>query len=376
MARRGENIRKRADGRWEARIVMGRGNSGKTKYKSLYGKTYREVKEKRNALAKEKNAIAGKPCVEKRVFGELLDDWLEYRKADIKESTFAKYVFDVERHIRPDLGQTLICEMTTGQIDVFTRQKLTTGRLRKEGGLSPKTVSSLLSIIQQALGFGRERGYGLPDQVVIHNPRQALPMIQILDEAEREKLEKYIARSPDSRICIGILLSLYGGLRIGEVCALRWEDIQFEAKLLFIRRTMTRIQDISAQVGAKTKIVIGAPKTGKSYRRIPLPDFMWHYLRELREDPRCYFLTGGTAYMEPRSYYNHYKKIMDALGLAQYNYHALRHTFATRCVEQGFDAKSLSEILGHADVGTTLRRYVHPSMDAKRQLMQRLQTIL
>ena len=189
----------------------------------------------------------------------------------------------------------------------------------------------------------------------------------------KEKLETYLICHTESPVCIGILLSLYTGLRIGEVCALRWEDINFDTQTLNVNKTLMRIQDLSPQAKSRTKIIVGTPKTGNSIRKIPLPEGICPFLWQLRRSPSCYLLTGTTDYMEPRSYYNRYKKILCSLELNQYNYHALRHTFATRCVEHGFDVKSLSEILGHADVSTTMRRYVHPSMKTKREQMQLLQ---
>lgn len=132
-----------------------------------------------------------------------------------------------------------------------------------------------------------------------------------------------------------------------------------------------RIQDTDPNSFSKTKLVIETPKTECSKRSIPLPQFLNSYLLEYRQSPGIFLLTGTTKCMEPRNYYRSYKVILKKCGLEQYNYHALRHTFATRCVEYGFDIKSLSEILGHADVNITLRRYVHPSMELKKEQMER-----
>lgn len=373
MARRGENIRKRADGRWEARIIIDYNNNGKAHYKYLYGKTYKEVKEKKNNLLKQKNPFTQEQTASLKTCNDLFDEWLAFIRTDIKESTFSKYVFAVEKHLRPELGNLRVCDLTTENLDRFIHNKLTQGKLNQKEGLAPKTVVDLLSIFKLALQFGKEREFSPPEQLTIHNPRQTLPDIKVLDETACKKLETYILNHSDSPICIGILLSLYTGLRIGEVCALRWEDINSDTKILSVSRTLMRIQDNSPDAKTKTKVIECTPKTGNSIRKIPLPDFICPFLWKLRKNPSCYLLTGTKSYMEPRSYYNHYKKILSNIDLDLYNYHALRHTFATRCVEQGFDIKSLSEILGHADVSTTMRRYVHPSMKAKRQQMQLLQ---
>lgn len=373
MARHGENIRKRTDGRWEARVIMDYTNNGKAHYKYLYGKTYREVKEKKNNMLKEGLPAIQEKKASSKTCSELFDDWLDFIRTDIKESTYSKYVFAVEKHMKPELGSVRVCDLTTEHLDRFIHNKLTQGKLKQEEGLAPKTVADLLSVFKLALKYGSERGFTLPDHLTIHNPRQTLPDIKIMDEVACKKLETYILHHLDSPVCIGILLSMYTGLRIGEVCALRWEDINFDTKILSVSKTLMRIQDNSPQAESKTKIIECTPKTGNSIRKIPLPDFICPLLWKLHKNPYCYLLTGTKAYMEPRTYYNHYKKILCGIDLDLYNYHALRHTFATRCVEQGFDVKSLSEILGHSDVSTTMRRYVHPSMKTKRQQMQLLQ---
>lgn len=374
MARHGENIRKRSDGRWEARILIAHDNNGKARYKYLYGKTYAEVKEKRNALLMQTHIPGNTANYNKITFSQLLNDWLFFIQPDVKESTYAKYVFDVRKHIEPELGSCYIQKLNSDVIANYTRRKLTEGQLSGKGGLAPKTVSDLLSIIKLALDFGRERGYGCPEHIIIHNPRQTISGIQVLKKAEQECLERHIIKSSEPE-CLGILLSLYTGLRIGEVCALRWGDIHFDDRILCVHRTITRIQNVVSDSEEKTKIVIGPPKTGKSNREIPIPDFICSFLWNKRKNASAYLLTGTEQYLEPRNYYTKYKKIMEKCGISHYNYHALRHTFATRCVESDFDIKSLSEILGHADVSTTLRRYIHPSMELKRQHMERLKAI-
>lgn len=376
MARHGENIRKRKDGRWEARLLMGKNETGRTQYKYFYGHTYAEVKQKRNGFEKEMKKKQNNFFIPDITYGQLLMEWLLFIKTEVKESTFSKYVFAVERHIAPELGEVRLEKMTSNVIDSFSKKKLQGGQLSGEGGLSPKTVTDLLSIIKLSLAYGKEKGYPLSDCLAIRNPKQFHPTIQILGLEEQKKLEKYILNDPTST-GQGVLLSLYTGLRIGEICALRWEDIHFDTKILYVQRTIMRIQDTSPFSEHKTKIIIGRPKTDCSNRQIPLPNFLSEYifLYKKEKSNQNYFLTGTSDYVEPRNYYRQYKRLMKQCNLEQYNFHALRHTFATRCVENGFDLKSLSEILGHADVSTTLRCYVHPSMEMKRQQMERLQTI-
>lgn len=172
-----------------------------------------------------------------------------------------------------------------------------------------------------------------------------------------------------------IFFSFY--LTKAEICALRWEDFDLENGLLHVKRSIQRIPNPDAAdnaFAAKTKIIINDPKTNSSVRNIPIPAVFLPLFCQYRKNADFYVLTGNDSYLEPKGYYRKYKQIMKKCGLGQFNYHALRHTFATRCIENDFDVKSLSEILGHANVSTTLQRYVHPSLRLKRQHMDRLGT--
>ena len=188
---------------------------------------------------------------------------------------------------------------------------------------------------------------------------------------EQAKLENVLLENREP-FHIGILLTLYAGLRIGELCALQWKDIRLEEGTVHIERTLLRIQDRSHQHSHRTRILIDRPKTESSIRTIPLPSTLIDVLRSCRQDEDCYLLSGTRQFIEPRLCLSRYKTLLRHAGLNAYTFHTLRHTFATRCVENGFDAKSLSEILGHANVNTTLQRYVHPTTEQKRRQMERL----
>lgn len=369
MSRRGENIRKRNDGRWEARCLYK--ENGKSKYKSIYGKTYMEVKR-----AKENFLI--NQCNYKKTNGmnihfcDLLDEWLEDMQYNIKESTYSRYEFLIHRHIVPQIGHLYICELSNEVLLDFTKNKLQSGRLNGEGGLSPKTVIGMLSIIKLSLKFGQDKGYSFNYDLSIQNPKQYKPNIQILSIEDQRKLESSLNEDP---FCLGILLSLYAGLRIGEVCALKWGDIDLFNGNLQVRKTIIRISDVDKKGEKKTKIIMDSPKTACSIRKIPLPQFLISILLPYKKESEYFVVTGNHKYIEPRTYYRKYKHLTASCGLEHYNYHALRHTFATRCVESGFDLKSLSEILGHANVSTTLQRYVHPSMELKKTHMNKLANI-
>lgn len=377
MARHGENIRKRNDGRWEARCLYR--ENGKMKYKSIYGKTYSEVKMAKNLFTAQRVMETVQP--ERADHGDknvkisiLLDDWLYSIRQNIKESTYTRYEFLIRRHISPEIGDMYISELSNQVLAEFTKKKIENGKLNGKGGLSPKTVTGLLSVLKLALKFGNEHGCSMPSEIIIRNPRMSKPQIQILSVEEQQKLEYCLKRKMEP-FCLGILLSLYAGLRIGEVCSLMWENVDTEYGKLRVRYTMMRIPDINGNHGKKTKVVIDRPKTDCSVRDIPLPDFLMPVLLPFKSRNKCFVVTGTEYFIEPRNYYRKYKKLMEGCGLEKYNYHALRHTFATRCVENGFDLKSLSEILGHADVSTTLQRYIHPSMKLKQSQMNKLASI-
>ena len=174
-----------------------------------------------------------------------------------------------------------------------------------------------------------------------------------------------IMRRPD-RTGVGVLLTAYTGLRLGELCGLQWQDVDVGAGLLHIQRTVERI----AQIGGGTCLTVQPPKTENSERWIPIPKEMLRMLKPETKQPDSYLLTGGEIVPDPRAMQYRYKVLLERCGVRYRNFHCLRHSYATRCVERGVDVKSVSELLGHADVRTTLRLYVHSSMDYKRRAVE------
>ena len=380
MGRRGENIRKRKDGRWEARVICCYDCSGKAKYRSVYGKSYQEVCEKRNVLltvdgthsaASKKEPSYSK---DKITFRELMVDWLSNKKDSIKESTFAHYTNLLENHLLPELGNCYLSALTADYLDLFLKRKLSSGRLDGKGGLSPKTVTDIRSILLSGLEYAYQHQYSCGIDRKLFYPRNHQSDIKVLTRSEQVRLEKVLFDDPKP-LHLGILTSLYGGLRIGEVCALQWGDFHFESGTIYVSKTMIRVKDMDPNALKKTKIIISPPKTENSVRTIPMPSFIMDFLKNYQKEQDHYLLTGTRAYVEPRVCLCKYKKVLRLAGLQPYTFHTLRHTFATRCVESGFDPKSLSEILGHANVTTTLQRYVHPSIEMKKEQMNRLEKI-
>ena len=200
-------------------------------------------------------------------------------------------------------------------------------------------------------------------------PRHTKPDVAVLSKNEQMKLIQYLARVP-SLTSLAILLSLCTGLRIGELCALQWKDIDLEKRILTVNKTIQRVQVNEST--ARTKLVITSPKSASSIREIPIPECLIEQLKQFEDNADSYILSGTLKPVEPRTLQYRFAKILDNANLPSVHFHSLRHAFATNCVAAGFDVKTLSEILGHSSVELTLNRYVHSSMDRKKSFMDKL----
>lgn len=377
MGRHGENIRKRTDGRWEARLIIGYDANGKAKYHSIYGKTYADAKNKRNEWLRnaELQTLALKnKNTSKITLEQLTAEWLLSKKDTIKESTYAHYARIIRKHILPTLGNLYLSSLSAELIDDFLKQKLHNGNLKTQGAMSAKTVADIRSVLIQNIEYARHKKYTCPVEGRLFYPGGQPNPIEVLSLTEQTDLER-ILFSNLKPFHLGILTTLYGGLRIGEICALQWQDINLANGTIQISKTILRIENTTPLGTNKTKLIVTQPKTLTSYRTIPMPSFIIQILKEHQGNPNEYLLTGSKIPMEPRACLARYKRLLRQAGLRSFTFHALRHTFATRCIANGFDPKSLSEILGHSNVNTTLQRYVHPSMEVKRQQMERLERL-
>ena len=194
----------------------------------------------------------------------------------------------------------------------------------------------------------------------------------MLSVFEQEQLLSILFENFD-RYKMGVFICLYTGIRIGELCALQWKDISFSEKVIVVEHTMQRLQNDDPNALYKTKIIVTEPKSKASVRTIPLPDFVLNAIKPFLGSPSAYVLSGNCQeIIEPRTMQNRFKGYLEAGQINDANFHSLRHTFATRCIEAGFDVKTLSEILGHSSVKITLDRYVHSSMELKRSNMEKL----
>lgn len=368
MARRGENIYKRKDGRWEGRYIKGRDSNNKAIYGYIYGSTYRDVKKN---LQIKKNTVLETDTISNNfvLFSIVANEWLKSMAPKFKESTKIKYHNLLKMYILPKLGEISIQEITTVQIDQFCNELLASGG-KNGSGLSTKTVTDVLCLIKSIIRYAISEGICSSCDISTIKIKPSPKEMRVLTLGEQQQLCDYLLNNPDIQN-VGILLCLFTGIRIGEVCALSWDDISFKENTIFIHQTMQRIQTTNDE--AKTKIIITTPKSQCSIRTIPIPESIASILKNVGVEKKGYFLSGSVSkYIEPRTMQNHFKTVLQKADIKKANFHSLRHTFATRCVELGFDIKSLSVILGHSSVNITMNRYVHPSMELKRKNMQRL----
>ena len=306
---------------------------------------------------------------EKEKFGRFCDDWLNRRKNKIQESTYVKYRTVIENHIKPGLGDCLPTEITTDAVEFFS-EELISGK-----NLAAKTVRDILVVLKSILKFSEMKIPGAFMPIEINYPKESRKETRVLSRTEQEKFVGFL-RTDTDECKFGILLMLFTGMRIGELCALKWEDIDLREKTIHITRAMQRLNDIYNEGKSQTKIVISRPKSDTSVRIIPMSEQAIMLCRQFKSKNNSdYILTGNTKYMEPRVLQNRIKKYTAACGLENVHAHTLRHTFATRAVEVGFEIKSLSEILGHASTTITLERYVHSSMELKRANMNKLKKV-
>uniref|UniRef100_UPI00292FB47F tyrosine-type recombinase/integrase n=1 Tax=uncultured Ruminococcus sp. TaxID=165186 RepID=UPI00292FB47F len=320
---------------------------------------------------------------------EWLNIWLtSYAYIKVRPSTYASYQAYINNHIAPYIGGVKLQKLTTEQLQLYFNEKAKNGRLDGKGGLSPKTIRNLYNMLHEALQQAVTNKYlsvNVSEGVVL--PSRQTPDIVVFKPDEQAAI---LVACKKERLGFAIELDFMTGLRIGELCALKWSDFDFTEKIFDVRRTLQRIQKKTSDIGeksAKTQIVEGDTKTKNGKRVIPITDVMYHKLMQHRSRQNFEKLRLGKGYadhgyvfanefgyaVEPSYLRDVYERILKSAGVSHYKFHTIRHTFATRAIENGAPVKIVSEILGHSSVQLTMDVYCHPSVSAKRSVMEKLE---
>ncbi|ALS01187.1 hypothetical protein ATZ33_07330 [Enterococcus silesiacus] len=348
MSRKGENIYKRKDGRWEGRYVKARNEHGKIIYGYIYGKRYAYVKEKLAKLKVEYSFIHNSVNLYEGTVQNWLNHWLDVlMRKKIKLSTYSSYRLRIDKYIVPFLGKKKLTQLKSREVEEFVNYLTSLA-------LSPSTVHSIVTVLKSAMNKACMENY------ILSNPCNNLSLspntlneISALSMKEQGKIEQVALNEKD---CSAVILALYTGLRIGEISGLKWSDIDFEKDVISVRRTVYRIS--STARSKKTEIIMAEPKTKSSKRAIPLAKNLKNYLLSKQKIATSeYVISCKNSYAEPRVISYRFRKSIEQAKIRPIHFHVLRHTFATRCVERGIDIATLSKLLGHASIKLTLDTY-------------------
>lgn len=302
--------------------------------------------------------------VTEKNISQIADLWKEEKRQFVKKSTFAAYSLIVETHLQPAFGN--LTAVTEKDVQDFVLQKL-------NGGLSQKTIKDMLIVLRMILKFGAKKNYCVyaPIDVIFPTDRERQEL-EVLSIANQKKIMRFVEENFTFRN-LGIFICLSTGIRIGEICALTWDDIDTENGVIHIRKTIQRIY-VKENGIKKTELLIDTPKTATSMRDIPMIKDLYGILKPLKKvvNNDYFILTNDTTPTEPRTYRNYYKKLLNKLGIPPIKFHGLRHSFATRCIESKCDYKTVSVILGHSNISTTLNLYVHPNYEQKKKCIDKM----
>ena len=295
---------------------------------------------------------------------EIATAWKEYKRPYVKQSTMAAYVLILENHVLPYFGDS--DSLREQAVQAFVLQKL-------ERGLSVKTIKDILIVLKMVMKFGVKNEWIAYYEWDIKYPTTSTSKeLEVLSVANHRKILNYI-QSHFTFMGLGIYISLSTGLRIGEICALKWSDINVTDGTITVSRTIERIYIIEGEK-KHTELIINTPKTKNSCREIPMSKELLAMIKPLKKvvNEDFYVLTNNKRPTEPRTYRNYYNGLMVKLDIPKLKYHGLRHSFATRCIEAGCDYKTVSVLLGHSNISTTLNLYVHPNMEQKKRCITKM----
>lgn len=301
-------------------------------------------------------------------FSKIVALWKEDKKQYVKRSTFAAYTLLIENHILPSFGEMALVEEQDVQTFVFRKLN---------EGLSHKTIKDILIVLKMILRFGAKNQMTEYRQIDIKFPTERdKHSIDILNRSHQKQIMEYI-RLHFTFKNLGIYICLSAGMRIGEICALTWDDLDVENGIIHVRKTIQCIYVIEEH-RKYTEVILDTPKTKNSIREIPMTKNLLKMIRPIKKivNGNFYVLTNEPKPTEPRTYRNYYKQFMQSLGLPLIKFHGLRHSFATRCIESKCDYKTVSVLLGHSNISTTLNLYVHPNLEQKKRCMEQMSRLL
>ena len=360
MSRRGENIYKRKDGRYEGRYVIGKTPSGRTRFGYVYARQYAEVRTLLLQMRAERLQTDRPAYAYRGTLANWMEHWMEDELlGSVKESSWQTYRNLLTRHLLPRLGGYALMQLTPHVVHEFVEGL-------ESSGLAESTVRGVYRLLSSAMRYALDEG------VIRKNPCRRIHIQhrehgeqRVLNRSEQEKLRQ----TADDTRDLPALLSLYTGMRLGEICALKWTDIDWEKGTITVRRTVQRIAGKGSENdGYKTFLMIGTPKSHRSCRVIPVPEFILALLRKrLQICCGAEFVFGkASGAADPRTIQRRFSRLAKKLGLSGAHFHTLRHTFATRLLELGVDVKTVSALLGHSSARTTLDFYAHSLSEQQR----------
>lgn len=298
-------------------------------------------------------------------FESIAELWKKDKKQYVKMSTYSAYCLLVDNHLMPNFKE--MEDIREEDVQNFVLNEL-------ENGLNEKTIKDILIVLKMILKFGVKHNMIEYRQIDVRFPtNHEKKNIEVLSRENQKKLMNYLLENFTFKN-LGILICLSTGLRIGELCALKWEDIDIDEAVIKVRHTVQRIYITDDKDNKYTKLLIDSPKTKESIRDIPLSSSLVKILKPLKKvtNDEYYILTNESAPTEPRTYRNYYKRLLERLEIPHIKFHGLRHSFATRCIESNSDYKTVSVILGHANITTTLNLYVHPNKEQKKKCIDKM----
>lgn len=385
MAKAGSNIYRRKDGRYEGRVLCGKTVYQKPHYISVYGRTLKEVKQKMKT-AKEQDKMRSEGD---RLVADYAAEWMEKMRKRWKPTTYDIYQRLVDRYIVPVLGGYRVEEVDSSVLRAFAEEIPQISGKQLTGPYLKYVCSLARQIMEYAL-----------QQNDLPLPPPAVPQLQakkrnvnLPGEREFEILRNWLVQNLEDETCLGILVAMYTGIRIGELCALQWKNIDVENGYIAISSNLQRVRiygnesgkdaespenkdgsetppEGTADSAKKTQVCTQMPKTLQSIRTVPLPDGLQRILAQRRQPSECYLIPGTRyAWTDVRTLQYRFAGILKKCGLQPFRFHLLRHAFASRCIWQGCDIKSLSEVLGHSSTQITMNIYVHSSMQQKKNMM-------